>query len=285
MHVVAIKIPGKDSEQPTMHHEAHVLQEIRRQACPRSGGEHCIEVLDHYDMEAMDQGEPGWLVMASSSICCDLEALRLYDIGNGLPTAMLWLIITQLYEAVYFLHRDCKLPITHGDISSEAILVTFHDEKAKKGKSAKAKRPKISLISFSESEIHDPTNSPDGSERKAQAEKEDVENLVSEIYRLVKSCYEYGEWETAGRGKWITRLRKSVWKHETPEEVNRFVAKDVPDLEGLWATIGKFAKEQLEKVSDEEWEEVRDSIVEVTEAEGKLRDIVKDLLKGQPAKN
>ncbi|KAI4690241.1 uncharacterized protein J4E84_004425 [Alternaria hordeiaustralica] len=283
--VVAIKIPGKDSKQPTMHHEARVLDDIRRQAYPRSGGAHCIELLDHYDMDAMDRGEPGWLVMASSSVCCDLDALYNFDIGNKLEKALLWLMIAHVYEAVYFLHRNCDPPITHGDITFEAILVSCPYEKGKNGKSAIAKRPKISLISFSESEMHDPNGSPDDVGRKARAEEEDVENLDSAIQRLVKRCYEGYEQGFVGKGKATYSITKKVWKDDTPEEVKRFMAKDVQGLNGLWADIGKFAKEQLEDVSDEEWEELRDSIIEVTESEGKLSDIVTDLLKGQPVED
>ncbi|KAI4639679.1 hypothetical protein J4E93_009033 [Alternaria ventricosa] len=283
--VVAVKIPGEGSTQPTMHSELRILQEIHRQSYPRSGGEHCIEVVDHYDMEAMAQGEPGWLVMASSPVSSDLEGLFVFDTRDKLPKCLLWLIITQLYETIYFLHRECKPTITHGSVLAEDILISFPYEEKKNGEVTIAKRPKISLVGFAKSCIHDPTDSPDGLERKARAEEEDVECLAQLIRKLIDRCYEHENVYDGKPGGKMTRLVRTYLKDDAPEEVRKFMQRDARDLEGVWAAIGVFAKEKLGKVSDEEWEEVRNSVDEVAEGEVKLSDLVKGVLSDQSAKN
>jgi len=290
--VLIIKIPIEDChspyEQSTMNKEIRTLQKIKGEAYSRSGGQHCAQIVDHYDMETEDKEETGWLVMDTVPLSCDLAAISLFDTRAKLPEALLWLVVTQMYDIFWFLQHDCTPYITHRDLGSSSIVISFPHEQGQNSESAAAKQPKVTLVGFGGSVIED-NNDPVKMKTDAlfgnEAIMEDVMNLVTEICNLVKRCYDYST-SIRGTGK-IIRSTVVLLDEDAPEEVDTFFrgANSMTSLEELWADIGEFAKKQLEKVGDEEWEELKDLVLEIEKSGGSLRDVVKDVLKGHPAED
>lgn len=261
-----------------MTSEIRVLLEIRRQTSLHSGGEHCVQILDYDDKETrVRKKEQEWLVMAASPVCCDLQTLYRFDRMAAFPKALLWLIITELSDAFWFLQRVCDPPIAHREISKNGVLITFPHEANENSESTTAKRPKITLTGFGHSSMRKHTASKDKPWRKAA---EDAGMLALEIYYHVKK--HYGDIPRR-RGK-AMMLGPSTLDLDAPKEVENFlqVHGEVKSLEQLQKEIGNFAKEKLEEVGDEEWDELRNLVAEAAESKGSWKAIIKDVLSGQP---
>lgn len=293
--VVILKINAYDSGAPPesianyrerMNKEIRTLQKIRAEACARSGGKQCAQILDHYDMDTTDEGEWGWLTMEAAPLSCDLDTISLFDSRAKLPEALLWLVITQMYDIFWFLQHGCNPSIAHQDLGGSSIVISFPQGQGQNSGSAAAKRPKVILVGFGRSVIQD-NNEPENNHILSgdEALLGDVTDLVQEICNLVKRCYDYGT-SIRGTGK-IIRSSVVILDEDVPKEVDTFFrgANSMTSLEELWADIGEFAKKQLEKVGDEEWEELKDLVLEIEKSGGSLRDVVKDFLKGHPAED
>ncbi|KAI4608032.1 hypothetical protein J4E83_009215 [Alternaria metachromatica] len=270
-----------------LEREVSTLLEMRPQGSSRGGRKYCADMVDHDDFETDDEKKrgwlrvrkPGWLAIATTPVCCDLLTLDHFDRLATLPKALLWLAITQLFDAMWFLQHDCDPPITHENIWDYDILISYPYEDETKSVGTVAKRPTFTLIGFGENIIHDLDESEEDYLSYVEyALEDDVQKLKNQIDCLIQRCYGCDQ---RSMGK-LNVCRKIELRQEAPKEVTEFLNGNAKDLKQFWDRIGKFAAEQLEKVTSEEWDELKDLVTEVADSNGSLKTIVKDLLKSQP---
>jgi serine/threonine protein kinase len=163
--VVALKIPHRQAAD--LGYEIRILLVIRRQAHLHRGGACCIELVDF-------DGLGGWLAMATQVESCNLEKLC-ESLTNPMPKALLWVMITQLSGAFWFLQRVCRPGIAHEDVGLSNFLVSYPPIS-----SPPSQQPTIMLIDFGSA-----ASTPSSI---SKAHQDDIYNLCYEIKELILAC-------------------------------------------------------------------------------------------------
>jgi hypothetical protein len=158
--------------------------------------------------------------MATAPMCCDLATLC-SSLDGALPKPpLLWLIVTQLFDAFWFLHRVCVQSIAYGDVGLGNVIISYLPSSSPPATPSLASIPAITIMDFGTAYLLHPPHSRDS----VKAQATDVDNLCYEIKELVLACGEDGE-VPEGRGKEGTGK----------ERMSRFLSiwGDVACLEGL----------------------------------------------------
>jgi hypothetical protein len=117
--VVALKVSHLHTS--SLSNEIRILLAIQQQASLHKGGKLCVQLLDYALSPSLGRS---WFTMATTPMCCDLATLC-SGLDGALPEPLLWLIITQLFDAFWFLHRVCVPPIAHGDVGLSNVIISY----------------------------------------------------------------------------------------------------------------------------------------------------------------
>ncbi|CAO2651871.1 Nn.00g001540.m01.CDS01 [Neocucurbitaria sp. VM-36] len=256
-HVVAVKVSYTGS----LRSEVRILNAVQTQFTRHKGSKHCAQLLDYERTAA----SPRWLVMATTPICCNMRTFC-EELPGPLPKAVLWLVVTQLYDAFWFLHREREPAIAHLDIGQSNFTIGYAsaDSSSGGGSSRSVGPPKITLVDFG-SAAFVPEAENMG---RMETREDDVVNFCYEIFTLCLECCD-GSGKPSGVGA---------------EKMERFMRiwSDVTSLELLWAEFGGFAEEQLALVEEQEWQRVKDLLLLVVQRddgrEGSMRDAICQIL-------
>jgi len=219
--VVAVKISILVSH---FADERWILQSINRQAHLHPSSDKIVSLI-----QSAPGPEPGWMVLSTMPICCDLHSVANPTI-EAPPIGLVWLVFQEVYYALDFLQNTCSPPISHGDLQSGNVLLGFHDPDTET-------LPKVMLIDFGQ-----------GLEKRGGSEASELCNIVGEPGQL---CLE----EHDGEGASYDAMRDFVAKWENNDEFTD------PLLEDIWNTYGTIAGQAIQALKTVEKQKICDRVL------------------------
>ena len=238
-----------NSGSPFMRPELTILKEIQQQRQGQPEELPLIELLAWDTTNAV----PDWITMSTMPICCDLASLT--GCFDQMPEEFIWLVYTQVYRALDFLHNTCN--IAHGDLHIGNVIVGY-------SASNHSGLPEVKLIDFGLSQC-----SPFESRLILYMNlfDKDIEGLLrileSILQDLLLKCA-LCDWCLEARfnercAAKICNFYKTV-DHELGSY--SYVSSSLPAK--LWKDYGSHAKDTVDSCSDTSRKHIRDVILNTT---------------------
>ncbi|KAF2822018.1 hypothetical protein CC86DRAFT_385733 [Ophiobolus disseminans] len=117
--------------------ELMILKEIQQQ---RRGHTEELPLIELLAWDASGPA-PNWIATSTMPVCCNLKSLA--RCFNEMPEEFIWLVYTQIHQALEFLHRTCS--IAHRNLHMGNVIVGYPEPND-------SNLPKVKLLDFEMSE-------------------------------------------------------------------------------------------------------------------------------------
>ncbi|KAH7386049.1 hypothetical protein BKA66DRAFT_569358 [Pyrenochaeta sp. MPI-SDFR-AT-0127] len=260
--LVAVKI-GSSFDQDGLTQEVKILKAIRNQVEDHPAERHFFKLIE---WNTITKGEQ-WMVSSTLPICCNLQTLEGHF--DKMPEDFLWLVYTQLQEAMSFLHNDCKPSIAHGDLHKGNIVIGFSN-------ADNLGLPQLKVLDFGTSTFFA------NDDRSSRRLRNDTHNFLCVIDFLIHES----SWVTWDENSCNLAVRARLPANRTPEfyifhgTLNMALEQredvDPVVLQTLWKQFGNFAILRVASISEASKKQIQDVIMELTK--GKYDESVRRML-------
>ena len=253
--LVAVKVVGSRYNNADLSRELEIMTAIQNQVHTLPVAQRFFQLLE-WDTVAP---YPQWIVTSTFPICWNLTGLTLS--ANGMPEEFLWLVYSQLHEALDFLHNTCDPPIAHGDLHQGNVIIGFPTPD-------RLGLPEVKLIDFGLSSFVKKGE-------KAGLYLLDRMNLDAKnfLYVLDNTIHpsKYTRWNETTCNEFIANGKPEGmtsmlydFHHALNAELGRQAEVQVTFLQALWEQFGAFAKQWVSSIPDASKKQIQDVLLAVT---------------------
>ena len=255
--LVAIKVVSARTDL-NLSRELEIMQAIQTQVQTLPAAQQFFQLIEWDTISP----HATWAVTSTLPMCCSMQELTLGI--DSVPEETMWLVYTQLHEALDFLHNKCKPPIAHRDLHQGNVLIGFSNPDA-------LGLPELKIIDFGLSSFISGKEAPTflmGPPRSVDAKR------FLFILDNIVHAPGFKQWNRATCNMAVEYSEpegRTAMSYEFHQALNTQLGKlaetDFSFLQELWQQFGAFATQQVNSMSESTRKQIQDLVLGKTKSQ------------------